>query len=135
LTSTRTCCASRTIWSGFVRTSNALAKRRLSACLTLIRQRQIQWHGVKPLQPDWGENSHSLAFTRMGFQGCEQHLILLNAYWEALQFELPRHLPAALAGCGLLILHSIAHSISGARVGSFTSSLLATAFGRAPPSR
>jgi isoamylase len=55
----------------------------------LLRQRQIQWHGVKPLQPDWSENSHSLAFSRMGFQGCEQHLILLNAYWEALEFELP----------------------------------------------
>jgi pullulanase/glycogen debranching enzyme len=25
----------------------------------------------------------------MGFQGCEQHLNLLNAYWEALEFELP----------------------------------------------
>ncbi len=55
----------------------------------LVRQRQIQWHGVKPLQPEWGENSHSLAFTRMGFQGCEQHMILLNAYWQAVQFELP----------------------------------------------
>ena len=32
----------------------------------LMRRRQIQWHGVKPLQPDWGENSHILAFTRMG---------------------------------------------------------------------
>src|SRR5208283_2924099 len=61
----------------------------------LLRQRQIQWHGVKPLQPDWGENAHSLAFTRMGFQGCEQHLILLNAYWEALQFELPSPLPGS----------------------------------------
>ena len=49
----------------------------------LLRQRQIQWHGV------------SLAFTRMGFQGCEQHLILLNAYWEELQFELPSALPGS----------------------------------------
>ena len=55
----------------------------------LLRKRQIQWHGVKPLQPDWAENSHSLAFTRLGFRGCEQHMILLNAYWEAVQFELP----------------------------------------------
>jgi isoamylase len=61
----------------------------------LVRQRQIQWHGVKPLQPDWGENSHSLAFTRRGFQGSEQHLVLLNAYWEGLQFELPSQLPGS----------------------------------------
>ena len=33
----------------------------------LYRQRQIQWHGVTPNHPDWGDNSHSLAFTRMGF--------------------------------------------------------------------
>jgi glycogen operon protein len=61
----------------------------------LLRQRQIQWHGVKPLQPGWGEDSHNFPFTRMGFQGCEQHLILLNAYWEALQFELPSPLPGS----------------------------------------
>ena len=66
-----------------------------SCVADLLRQCQIQWHGVKPLQPDWGENSHSLAFTRMGFQGCEQHLILLNACWEALQFELPSPLPGS----------------------------------------
>jgi glycogen operon protein len=61
----------------------------------LMRQRHIQWHGVYPLQPDWGENSHSLAFTRMGFHDCEQQMILFNAYWEPLQFQLPSPLPGS----------------------------------------
>jgi glycogen operon protein len=55
----------------------------------LMKERQIQWHGVKPNQPDWGDDSHTLAFTRMGFRDSEQHLILINAYWEPLEFELP----------------------------------------------
>jgi glycogen operon protein len=53
----------------------------------LLRQAKIEWHGVKLYQPDWGEDSHSLAVT---IQGKRQlfHL-MLNAYWEPLVFELP----------------------------------------------
>jgi glycogen operon protein len=41
-------------------------------------------------QPDWGENSHSLAFELVHSE-VEDHLhVLLNAYWEPLEFELPR---------------------------------------------
>ena len=52
-----------------------------------LRQAQLQWHGVKLHQPDWSYTSHTLAFTvrdRTGFF----HLIL-NAYWEPLDFEIP----------------------------------------------
>lgn len=74
----------------------------------LMRERQVQWHGVKPFQPDWGNDSHSLAFTRMGFRDAEQHLIILNAYWEPLEFELPSSLPGSAGWCRFLdtSLHS-----------------------------
>jgi glycogen operon protein len=47
------------------------------------------WHGVKLDQPDFGENSHAIAFTvKMAQQKILVHMIL-NAYWEPLEFELP----------------------------------------------
>jgi len=47
------------------------------------------WHGVKLGEPDWGPGSHSLAFSaRLPDNGLSLHLIL-NAYWEPLEFELP----------------------------------------------
>jgi len=47
------------------------------------------WHGVKLWQPDWSANSHSLAFSaELPAQELLLHLIL-NAYWEPLDFELP----------------------------------------------
>ncbi|MEN8446706.1 MAG: glycogen debranching protein GlgX, partial [Cyanobacteria bacterium J06555_13] len=49
----------------------------------------IVWHGVRLGQPDWGENSHSLAFTlRYGQYGELLHVIF-NAFWKPLTFELP----------------------------------------------
>lgn len=50
---------------------------------------RIVWHGVKLGQPDWGDTSHTLAFTLNHPVGEELHVIL-NAYWEPLAFELPR---------------------------------------------
>jgi isoamylase len=53
----------------------------------LIRQTDIIWHGVRLHEPDWRPSSRSVAFTarleRMVFQ------VILNAYWEPLEFELP----------------------------------------------
>jgi glycogen operon protein len=47
------------------------------------------WHGVKLGEPDWGEHSHGIALTaEMKEEQLLVHLIL-NAYWEALDFELP----------------------------------------------
>jgi glycogen operon protein len=55
----------------------------------LIKRATKAWHGVKQGQPDWGENSHSFAlFTGLRKEGLFVYLIL-NAYWEALEFELP----------------------------------------------
>ena len=49
----------------------------------------IYWHGVELNQPDWGYDSHSLAF-ELVHPDCGEHLyIIVNAYWEPLTFEIP----------------------------------------------
>jgi glycogen operon protein len=53
-----------------------------------LREARIQIHGVKLDQPDWSDESHSLAFTARGPAGGMFH-IMINAYREALAFELP----------------------------------------------
>jgi glycogen operon protein len=49
----------------------------------------IIWHGVHLNQPDWGDNSHSLAL-EFSHPKSTRHLhVMFNAYWEPLEFELP----------------------------------------------
>ena len=56
---------------------------------TFLREANKAWHGVKLNQPDWGDGSHSIAFgAELREEGLLFHLIL-NAYWEPLDFELP----------------------------------------------
>jgi isoamylase len=56
----------------------------------LIREAEKTWHGVTLEKPDWNDHSHSLAFTAsIRRQELVFHLIL-NAYWEPLEFELPQ---------------------------------------------
>jgi glycogen operon protein len=56
----------------------------------LLRGANSAWHGVKLGHPDWGAASHSIALN-VGIRRENMlfHLIF-NAYWEALDFELPR---------------------------------------------
>jgi glycogen operon protein len=55
----------------------------------LLRQARKAWHGVKLGQPDWAEHSHSLAFeAELRREGFRIYLIL-NAYSQPLEFELP----------------------------------------------
>jgi glycogen operon protein len=57
---------------------------------TLIQRANKAWHGVKLHQPDWSDASHSVAFgVELRKEGVFFHLIL-NAYWETLEFELPK---------------------------------------------
>jgi isoamylase len=60
-------------------------------CLNhLVRDLNLSWHGVKLNQPDWSESSHSIALT---FEIRREKIVvhvIFNAYWEALDFELPR---------------------------------------------
>ncbi|MBT33994.1 MAG: glycogen debranching enzyme GlgX [Thalassobius sp.] len=49
----------------------------------------ITWHGTQIGKPDWGENSHSIAFT-LGKPNAKEYLhVMVNAYWGDLDFELP----------------------------------------------
>jgi len=50
----------------------------------------IAWHGIRLGQPDWGHDSHSLAFSVYHTAAGEHLHVMLNAYWEPLDFELPR---------------------------------------------
>jgi len=73
-----------------LRMSRNLPVERLDITLSeLLRRQSIQWHGVKLKEPDWSYESHSLAATvpLLGYQ-LSMHLIV-NAYWEPLEFELP----------------------------------------------
>ena len=75
-----------------------IARRRLreldpaskrASLITLLREANKAWHGVRLDQPDWGEESHSVALSgEFRNQGIRFYLIL-NAYWEPLEFELP----------------------------------------------
>jgi glycogen operon protein len=53
------------------------------------REPHLSWHGVKLGQPDWSDESRSLAFSLRHPQANEYLHVMLNAYWEALEFELP----------------------------------------------
>jgi isoamylase len=70
--------------------NRTLPVERLDMTLTeLLRRQPIQWHGVKLNSPDWSYDSHTLAATvpLLGYR-MVLHLIV-NAYWEALEFEIP----------------------------------------------
>lgn len=51
---------------------------------------EIFWHGVNLGKPDWGYESHSLAF-ELVHPDLNEHLhVMVNAYWDSLNFELPK---------------------------------------------
>jgi glycogen operon protein len=55
----------------------------------LLRQATTAWHGVELWRPDWSPYSHSLAFgAEVRQEGLRLHLVM-NAYWEPLEFALP----------------------------------------------
>ena len=64
-------------------------ERRRESLTEMIRRASQAWHGVKFGQPDWSDQSHSVAFTAdLEREGLSIYLIL-NAYWESLEFEPP----------------------------------------------
>ena len=54
-----------------------------------LTRAHFQWHGTALNHPDWSFDSHSLAFTVQDDTVNHVRYIALNAYWEALDFELP----------------------------------------------
>jgi isoamylase len=54
-----------------------------------LRRARLTWHGVELDRPDWSDQSHAIALTLKSPRATLQLHVILNAYWEALRFELP----------------------------------------------
>ena len=54
-----------------------------------LSKARIEWHGVEHNKPDWGHDSHSVAFTLHSLASSQVRYIAINAYWKPLEFELP----------------------------------------------
>ncbi|NER84681.1 MAG: glycogen debranching enzyme, partial [Leptolyngbya sp. SIO1D8] len=50
---------------------------------------RVFWHGVKAFEPDWSDHSHALAFTLFNRYYPDCLHIMINAYWEPMDFEIP----------------------------------------------
>ena len=73
-----------------VRGNRDLPTERLDVSLNeLLRKQPVQWHGVKLHSPDWGYDSHVVSATVSGSANRFLLHIMVNAYWEALPFEIP----------------------------------------------
>jgi isoamylase len=79
----------------FVKTLIEIRHRRtetLSDNLTLnqlLGRARIECHGVRLHEPDWTDQSHSLAISASAVEANLNLYLILNAYWEPLRFELP----------------------------------------------
>jgi glycogen operon protein len=63
-------------------------EQRRVTLTNLLKHAKKAWHGVKLNQPDYNPWSHSIALTAELPGEVHFHMIL-NAYWEPLEFELP----------------------------------------------
>ena len=72
------------------RLRSTMIERQRISLNRLLRGANLTWHGVKVGQPEWATSSHSIALTvEMRDERLRIHLIV-NAYWGALEFELPQ---------------------------------------------
>jgi isoamylase len=73
-----------------LRMNRSLPVERLDMTLNeLLRRQHLAWHGVRLNAPDWSHESHTLAATaRLLGYPLLLHVIV-NAYWQALDFEVP----------------------------------------------
>lgn len=55
----------------------------------ILQKAQIAWHGIKLNQPDWSADSHAIALTVRSRGGRFMIHMMINAYWEGLEFEIP----------------------------------------------
>jgi isoamylase len=59
-------------------------------CLSqVLAHADIQFHGVRLNQQDWADDAHSLALTAHDPESGLSLNLMINAYWEPLEFELP----------------------------------------------
>ncbi|MCR5536701.1 MAG: isoamylase [Succinivibrio sp.] len=54
-----------------------------------LRNSKLQWHGVKPFQPDWSDGSHSIGILVYYGEFGLYAYVFFNAYWQDLTIELP----------------------------------------------
>ena len=54
-----------------------------------LREWRLQWHGVKPFQPDWSDQSHSIGMLVYASHYGLYAYVFVNAWWEDLSVELP----------------------------------------------
>jgi glycogen operon protein len=65
-------------------------ERRRITLTELLNQAKKAWHGVRLFEPDWRDDSHSVALgAELRDEGIQFHF-MLNAYWEPLEFDLPK---------------------------------------------
>jgi glycogen operon protein len=55
----------------------------------LLAQARLEWHGTRLNEPDWSEESRSLACTLWSMSGRSVFHLIASAYWKPLEFELP----------------------------------------------
>jgi isoamylase len=70
------------------RLSSAIPVPEGTSLLDLLAEGSVEWSGVRVGAPDLGPDSHSVALTMRTDAGALE--VIFNAYWEALDFELPR---------------------------------------------
>ena len=54
-----------------------------------LSRAHVEWHGTTLGKPDWGSDSHSVAFAVHNYALDQIRYIAINSYWQPLQFELP----------------------------------------------
>ena len=61
-------------------------ERRLD---NVLRNARLQWHGIKPFQPDWSDTSHSIGMLVFYAEHDIYAYVFMNCYWEDLTIEIP----------------------------------------------
>ena len=74
-----------------MRTRTSATHRRKSYTMLdrVLRSTKLQWHGVRPFQPDWSDQSHTIGVLAYWGQYQIYAYVFVNAFWEDLQIELP----------------------------------------------
>ena len=73
----------------FSQSRQIFRQRRQLSLVPGSKEPHIIWHGVELGHPDWGENSHSIAFTLVEPTDGEILHVMVNEYWKPLSFALP----------------------------------------------
>lgn len=73
-----------------LRVKRNLPANRLGMTLNeLLHHVPVQWHGTKLDHPGWGHEARILSATLRLLEGRVMIHVMVNAYWKALDFELP----------------------------------------------